>query len=118
MITIAAYVLTLLAVFFSLTGLPALISGGLVGRAFGPLISGLMGYIVAWMLVDLLWIWLEGAQIPIAALAGAFVFILIHGAISKDELTEHSRWMMAAEAWALVVVGIYLVIVPAEIRWY
>ena len=118
MATIVAYVLTLVAVFFSITTLPQVIIGGFAGRAVGPLAGGLLGSIVAWFLVDFLWTWLEGAHIPIAALGAALAFIFVHGVISKEELTEQSQWMMAAEAWAIVLVGIFLLLVPAEIRWY
>jgi hypothetical protein len=118
MATIIAYALTMVAVFFSITALPQTIIGGLAGRVVGPLAGGLLGSIVAWFLVDFLWVWLEGAHIPLAVLGGALAFIFVHGVISKEELTEQSRWMMTAEAWAIVLVGIYLVVVPAEIRWY
>ena len=118
MATVVAYVLTMLAVFFAITALPQAFIGGLASRAVGRLAGGLLGSILAWLLVDLLWVWLEGAHIPIAALGAALAYIFLHGAISKEELTGPSHWLMAAEAWAIVLVGIYLIIFPADIRWY
>lgn len=118
MATVVAYVSTMVAVFFSITVLPQALIGGLAARAVGPLIGGLLGSVLAWLLVDFLWVWLEGAHVPIAALGAALAYIFLHGAISKDELTGQSHWLMAAEAWAIVLVGIYLMVFPAEIRWY
>lgn len=118
MATVVAYASTMVAVFFGITALPQTIIGGLASRVVGPLVGGLLGSILAWLLVDLLWVWLEGAHVPIAALGAALAYIFLHGTISKQELTEQSRWLMAAEAWAIVLVGIYLIVFPTEIRWY
>ena len=118
MATVVAYVLTMLAVYRAITAIPQAFIGGLASGLGGRFAGGLLGSILAWLLVDLLWVWLEGAHVPIAALGAALAYIFLHGAISKDDLTGQSHWLMAAEAWATVLVGIYLMVFPAEIRWY
>lgn len=118
MATIIAYTVTLATVVLTATMLLQALIGGLVGRITGPLVGVLIGGLVAWFAVDFLWVWLEGDHIPIAALGGAIVILFTHSALSKDALTEQSNWMMAGEAWAIVLLGIYLAVVPDAIRWY
>ena len=116
--TIIAYAATFIAVFLSITALPQAIIGGLIGRFSGPLLGGLIGGIVSWLFIDQLWITFEGGHIPLAALIGAMAFIFFHGFISEEELTEQSHWIMAAELWAIISVGIFLFIRSDVTRWY
>lgn len=116
--TVIAYIATLCAVILAVTALFQAIIGGLVGRISGPLLGALIGGLVVWIGVDFLWMWLEGGHVPFAALAAAIAAIFAHGAISKDKLTQQSNWMMAGEAWAIILVGIYIAIVSESIRWY
>lgn len=118
MVTVIAYIITMVAIYFSITALPQMLIVGLLAKVVGILPGALLGSIFAWLIVDLLWFWFAGGHIPIAALCGALGFLFLHGAISKDELTETSRWMMTAEAWAIILVGIVLVVIPNQIRWY
>ena len=118
MSTIIAYIATLAAVILTVTALFQAIIGGLVGRLAGPLLGALIGGLVVWIGIDFLWRWLEGGHVPIAALAAAIAAIFAHGAISKDELSQQSNWMMAGEAWAIILVGVYVVIVSEPIRWF
>ena len=118
MSTAIAYIATIVAVILTVTGLLQAIIGGLVGRLGGPLLGALVGGIVVWLGIDFLWVWLEGGHVPIAALAAAIAVLFAHGAISKDELTQQSNWMMAGEAWAIILVGVYIVVVSEPIRWY
>ena len=89
-----------------------------MARMTGLLVGALIGSIVSWVIIDLLWLWFAGGHIPIAALSGAIIFIILHGLISKNELTKASQITMAAEAWAIILVGIYLVFIPDVVRWY
>lgn len=118
MATIVAYVLTIAAVILTLTALVQTILGGLLGQMLGPLLGALVGGLIVWGGVEILWLWLEGGHVPIAALAGALAILFAHSAIAREQLTEQSNWMMAGEAWAIVLLGIYLVIFPESIRWY
>lgn len=118
MSTIIAYLATLAAVILTVTALFQAIIGGLVGRLAGPLLGALVGGLFVWIGIDFLWQWLEGGHIPIAALAAALLAIFAHGVVSKDELTQQSNWMMAGEAWAIILVGVYVVVVSEPIRWY
>ena len=116
--TIIAYIATFIALFFGLTALPQAVVGGFIGRFAGPLLGGLLGSIIAWLLVDWLWVTFEGGHIPIAALLGALAFIFGHGFISKEQLTEQSHRMMAAELWAILLLGVYLFFQTDVVRWY
>jgi hypothetical protein len=92
--------------------------GGLVGRAVGPLLGALVGGVVVWFGIDLLWLRLEGDHVPMSVLATAIAVLFAKSAISKDKLTQQSKWMMAGEAWSIVLIGVYLAVVPDGIRWY
>ena len=116
--TVLAYIATIAAVVLTITALLQAIICGLVGRLAGPLLGALVGGLVVWLGIDFLWIWLEGGHVPIAALAAALAAIFAHSAIAKDELTQQSNWMMAGEAWAITLVGVYVVVVSEPIRWY
>lgn len=118
MATIIAYIVTLAAVAITATGLVQAVLGGLIGRAVGPLFGALIGGLFVWFAIDFLWLWLEGDHVPIAALVGAIAVLFIHSAISKDSLTEQSNWMMAGEAWAIILIGVYLTLSLDIIRWY
>ena len=118
MATIIAYTFTLVAVVLAATSLLQAVVGGILGRLMGPLIGAVIGGLASWALVDLLWVWLEGDHVPIAALVGALIVLVTQSAISRHELTQQSNWMMAGEAWGIVLLGIYLVTVPEAIRWY
>lgn len=118
MATIIAYIATLTAVALTITSIPQMIVGGLLGRFLGPLMGGLLGSILTWLAIDWLWLTFEGGHIPIAALAAAMAVLFVHGYVSREELTEQSNWMMAAELWAIVLVGVGLCVMPANIRWY
>ena len=108
----------MLAVYRAITAIPQAFIGGLASGLGGRLAGGLLGSILAWLLVDLLWVWLEGAHVPIAALGAALAYIFLYRVIYKEKLAGLSDWLMAAEPLAIVLVGIYLVIFPADIRWY
>jgi hypothetical protein len=118
MATIVAYCLTFLAVYFALTIIPMMLVGAVLGRIIGPMLSAFIGFIISWSIVNVLWVLFEGSNVPIAALLMALAFIFIHGWITKDELTTQSQWMKAAEAWAIIGIGVYLVVVLPEIRWF
>lgn len=116
--SIVAYVVTLIVVYFSLSGLIQSLVGGLIGRAVGLLLGMLIGGICAWGLIDLLWVLIEGGHIPLVLLIAGMAFIVLHSIISKRELTQASKWMMTAELWAILLYGIFLVLQPGSVRWY
>jgi hypothetical protein len=116
--TIIAYLTTFIALFFSITSIPQAIIGGLAGRYTGPLFGMLLGSVIAWQLINILWVSFEGGQIPVVVLVSSLLFILTHGFIAKNELTQQSNWMMAAEMWGIILVGIFINIYADSIRWY
>lgn len=116
--TIVAYVLTLLAVSFSITAIPQAILGGVFGKLGVPLMGMLMGGVISWIAIDALWYFLEGAHLPFTVFVASFLLLAIHGSISKDKLTEQARWMMAGEMWAIVLVGVGAFFLSESFRWY
>jgi hypothetical protein len=116
--TIIAYTVTFIALFFGITAFSQSIIGGLIGRFAGHILGGLIGGIIVWLLIDWLWVAFGGGHIPIIILICALVFIFGHGIISKKELTEQSNWMMAAELWAIILLGTILFIKSDVVRWY
>lgn len=116
--TLVAYTLTFIALLFSITAWPQVIIGGLIGKLAGPLVGGLIGSIIAWHFVDWLWVAFEGGHVPIVALIGALVFIVGHGFISRGALTKQSNGLMAAEQWAIILIGISLFVQSETVRWY
>lgn len=117
--TIVAYVVTLLCVYFSITSAPIALLGGIIGRGLGNiLIGGLLGAVLTWLGIAWLWKVFEGKPVPILVLAVTFLFLLSHSAIKKDELTQASQWMIAAEQWGIIIVGVIMLLSTESIRWY
>ncbi len=117
MATLIAYALTVAAVAFSVTSLPQVLVGGLIARWAGILFGALVGGVLSWSAINLMWLWLEGNHIPIAALGAAVVTLFVHSFISRNNLSQQSLWLMAGEIWAIVLLAIYLVVFSDEIRW-
>lgn len=119
MLLFLPYALTFAAVLFSITSLPSMLFGGILVRVFQvPLLVGMFtGYILSWSLVNWLWKTGEGGSIPLLALFGALGIIFVHGRISRKTLTSESNTTMAAEVWAIIIVGGYLVAMAEPVRW-
>lgn len=119
--TIAAYVLTLALAGFGLTAVFPSLIGSLATRFLGAIgiHAGLLaGALVSWGGLHLLWRWLEGGPIPLAALGLGFLAIGAHETVSRDELTDMARHMMGAEMWGIVIFAILLALAPGPVRWY
>ena len=114
---VIAYIIIVLLVFFAITSFPQVLTGGLIGRITNILIGALVGSITTWLLIDLLWLKIMGNHIPILALGLSIITLFIHGYFDGESLTKISHQMMAAEAWAIILVGIYIIIISNNIQW-
>ncbi len=115
--TIIAYVLTLILALYGLTGIPIAALGILLGRVIGNFLSLLLGGIITWFGINLLWEAVEGGPIPIAALGGAFLLIFIHGNVARNSLNQGARFLMVTEMGSILLIGLYLIAQSESVRW-
>lgn len=117
-ITIIAYLLTLAAVYWAVTGMLQGLIGGIVGKMFGVHIGMFVGALITWEIVDWLWVVLEGNHLPITVIFGSIGLLVAHGVRGNEELNIPAKLMMSAEQWVLIIMGIYLVVSGDQVRWY
>lgn len=118
MMTVLAYFVTLALAALAITSIPIAIVGGLLGRGLGAHLGALVAGVVTWVGVAALWHGLEGGAVPLAALAGSLVALAIQGKASAHQLNPHAKILVAAEMWAIVLVGLGLVVFAPPVRWY
>jgi len=121
MLTTVCYLVAAATIYFAVPGMLQMACGGILSivtfGALGIRLTMFLGASLAWGLLCGLWRFVEGGQMPIVVLAGGFVYLFVHGALAKDELTEQSEQMMAAEAWGIVAVAAMLMYYTDPIRW-
>lgn len=116
--TLIAYIATAAAVLGSVTALVQLLIGAMFGRVLGVFPSALAGSFLAWGIIDFLWVTYEGRHVPIAALAGAIVFVLLRGLWRGDLKDGKTLWTVSAETAAILILGGYIVLSFSPVRWY
>ena len=116
--TIVAYLVVFIAVFLSITMLAIGPLYALLLRltGLGIELSSFFSYVVLWLLMPVVWRWMDGGIMPIAAFAGSFLIAFLH---TKDpRLTRLARSMRLGESWAIVIAAIYVMFNAPAIRWY
>jgi hypothetical protein len=116
--TIVAYIVIFIAVFFSVTMLAIGPLCVLLVRltGLGMEFSSFLSYVVIWLLMPVVWRWMEGGIMPIAAFAGSFLIALLH---TKDpRLNRLALSMRLGESWAIIIAAIYVMYNAPAIRWY
>jgi hypothetical protein len=113
--TVIAYTLTLAAVFFPINVLFIGLIGGLLGRVLGRLAGALMACLLLWQLIAVTWVKFEGGVPPVAVLVAA-IGLLFYSV--NDELTELAKDNIAAEQWAIIIFGVWLMYSSDVIRWF
>ncbi len=119
--TIAAYVLTVGLAAFGIVSAPAPLVSGLLARVAGGSalnVGLLVGSVLGWSILSLLWQVVEGGPIPLAALGLSFVAIGAHGTMSWDELNSPAKHTLVAEMWAIAILAIILAADSGAVRWY
>ena len=113
-ITISAYLVTFIVVFFPINSLFIGLVGGVLGRGVGVLMGALIGALLLWNLIGIAWAKIEGGVPPVAVLIGAIVLLFLS---VNDGLTNIARDIIAAEQWAIILYGGWLIYQSDVIRW-
>lgn len=116
--TIVAYVVVFVSVFFSITMLAImpLYVPLLRLTKFGVHISAFISFVAVWLLMPFVWRSIEGGIMPITAFAGSFLIAFLH---TKDpRLTPLALSMRLGESWAIIISAINVMCNAPAIRWY
>ena len=113
--TVVAYILTLVVVFFPINTIFMVAVGGFLSRLCGRLVGVLMAYLLLWQLIAMIWVKFEGSVPPIAVSA-ASIGLLFYA--TNDGLTEIAKENIAAEQWAIIIFGVWLMYGSDTIRWF
>lgn len=121
MVTVAAYVLTYLAVSFGVTSALPSLFGAYSFRFLGTFawqIGAFSGGLMSWLAVNWLWSGLvEGyPTMPVAA-AGAVFFSYLGQAAQWDYMNKTAQVAMGGEVWSLVLFTVFLLMEPSA-PWY
>tara|TARA_R110002153_G_scaffold53163_1_gene148424 strand:+ start:59 stop:409 length:351 start_codon:yes stop_codon:yes gene_type:complete len=113
-VTIFAYLVTFIIVFFPINTLFIGLVGGILGRGVGMSLGVFMGALLLWNLIGVAWTKIEGGVAPIAVLIGAIGLLFLS---VNDDLTKIAKNNIAAEQWAIIVFGGWLMYQSDVIRW-
>ena len=115
MITVLAYILTFLAVFLPINSSLIGLIGGIAGRLMGFHMGALFASFIIWNVISFLWLTFEGGYVPITVLLGSIAILFIS---INDGLTKIAKDIIAAEQWAIIIFGCWLMYNSEVIRWY
>lgn len=109
---ILGYVAIVIFFYFSLSGIPIAIIGGLIANITS---SDILGFLIAgiatWWGISLLWKYSFGSEMPLLAFlisAGLETFHLI---VARTELYDNAKKMMITEILSIVLVASYVLMV-------
>lgn len=117
--TIAFYLGTLFLVLIGLTSAPQSLISGLSTRAFGMSflqIGALLGGLLTWIIINFLWVKIEGGPIPLLLIG--LTLIIMGIILTRKSLNMLARKNLIAEMWSIIIIGIYIVFQFDYIRWY
>ncbi len=114
---ILLYILTVLAVFYGITALPAAIIAGIISRVLGKRSGIFTGCLVSWVLIDFIWRMITGHHITVLALAISVLIMYVTSITQKDNLTEDSKIIMGGEFFAILAL-IGFLIYKGQVVWY
>jgi hypothetical protein len=112
--TVFAYLVTFAIVFFPINTLFIGLVGGILGRGVGMSLGVFMGALLLWNLIGVAWTKIEGGVPPIAVLIGAIGLLFLS---VNDDLTKIAKDNIAAEQWAIILFGGWLIYQSDVIRW-
>ena len=117
---IVAYVLTIITIFFGLTGilsLPFALIIGLLGVSISPIIAMFLPSVAAWWLIDYFWVLADVGRLPIILLGFAFVWSPIYAAMQRGKLTKSGTDFLYAAGWGAFFMGLLRCFMDDPIRW-
>ncbi len=116
-ITIAAYALTLMAVFFAINSLFLSFVGGILVRFItkNHMMGNLLAAFILWNIISFIWVSFEGGVPPVLVLVSAIGILFMS---DNDELTDIASLMIAAEQLAIIILGGILMYNSESIRWF
>ena len=77
------------------------------------MIGALGASFFTWSGISMIWLWLEGDVIPMAALVASFASLFF---LDYKNLNTGAK-LAAGEQWGIVLVCIYLAVYASPIRW-
>lgn len=115
---ILGYVILILIQYFAVQVIFITIISSLIGKLLkNILLSMLLGSIVIWFIINLIWLKTYNHNLPLLAFILSLSFQFIHGNVSDDKLNEASKKMIFAEMWSIVLISIY-VLAFKEFSWF
>lgn len=117
--TIAFYIATILVVVTPVLSIPQSRFAGFVANlsdsdSIGYLFSGM----VKWLLIEIVWLNIEGGQVPIAVMGTFFIYSAIRCIYWRKKLPEAEFAMRFSEQWSIILIGIAIGVQQYGIRWY
>jgi len=113
--TIIAYILTLLALFLSVTSIPMLILAPFWRFLGGADSACFLGGLASWAGISYLWRIFEGNSPPLLLFVLAIGWCFLQSA-AKD-LKPLALRMVITEAWAIIVICVIVLFASPTIRW-
>lgn len=80
-------------------------------------ITTLVSSIIWWIIIAFLWKLIVGQNIPILALGICIVALFFNSWLQRKKLNANAQKMLAGEVWAIIIIGIALLIKSNPIRW-
>ncbi|MTB53930.1 hypothetical protein [Lewinella sp. W8] len=116
---IVGYICLPLLVILSITSLPISLIGGLFVKVIkNPLLAMLIGGIITWVGIDLLWGKIFSNHIPVLLFLLCFLALGAYSQIENKSLTETSKFAIGGEQAAIVLTAIYSIITSESVNWY
>lgn len=114
---ILGYFILILIQYLSIQAIPVSIIGGIIGRISKNIFLGmLVGGLITWFLINLIWLKVYNYNLPFLAFVLSFSFQFINLKLNNKELTETSKQMIVAEMWSILLIAIY-VLALKEFNW-
>lgn len=114
---ILGYVILILIQYFSIQAIPVSLIGGIINKVTNnTLFSMLVGGLITWFFINLIWLKVYNHNLPLLAFILSFSFQFIHGNLNNKELTVTSKQMIVAEMWSILLIAIY-VLAFKEFNW-
>ena len=110
MITLILYAAVIGLAFSAISGI-----GVGIGTGFGGMVGGLVAAFLIWGGISMVWLSIEGKEMPMAAYAGALIILFLQ---PLDDLNDEAKTNLAAEQWGLVIAMTFYFFDVNTVRWF